>query len=538
MRVVTEDGRILEIPDGANQKEIDSIVDDYYQTKVGGDPTEPMDRLGAIGAGVEDKLMDFKEGAQQAYYGTMHPFQGEPLLDELEQERLARESEYAPIAEEYPLETTVGQMVPAAATAVIPGGIAAQAGLSAAYEGLQYGEETDPLEAAGYGALGALAGSMAPRVFKLITGAAEGMGQRGMRMMQRMSGNAPKGGFRGGMAPDLPTADKRLLTRADELDLFTFPSMRKGSKPLAQLEGSAKSSPFLSGMTEDQIRHNQKTLDTLALRKIGETGDEFTDDTFGNAADRIGEVYENASRGKDIPVQMDDLNALRPDISQEGEMLLDNYIAKYPELETGVISGYEFNRLRNRISKDIRLHLKRPDGDPESISKIQDVLDEGLKMVAPESLPEIRQAGQQWKNLKALEATGSLSPEYHVNPRAVGNRLRTFDKGGFMRGKNKDDYYDALRIGRRYADMFKVDPAQTSQTATHQWLMRAASDPGSVGSGLLMRPIYQNYLESGGDLGYARMLGAVPSWAADTTTQAGGATARSINDTEFTDMFE
>lgn len=538
MRVVTEDGRILEVPDGANQKEIDLIVDDYYRTKVGGDPTEPMDRLSAVGAGVEDKLMDFKEGAQQAYYNRLHPFQGEPLLEDLEQERMARESEYAPIAEQHPLETTVGQMVPAAATALIPGGIAAQAGISAGYEGLQYGEETDPLEAAGYGAAGALAGSMAPRVFKLITGAAEGMGQRGMRIAQRMAGNVPQGGFRSGMQKDLPEVDKRLLTRADELDLFTFPSMRKGSKPLAQLEGSAKSSPFLSGMTEDQIRHNQKTLDRLALRKIGDTGDEFTDDTFGDAADRIGAVYDNVAKGKDIPVQMDDLNALRKDLTEEAEVLLDSYIRKYPELEYGIISGYEFNRLRNLVSKNIRQHLKKPDGDPEGISKIQDVLDEGLKMVAPDALDELRVAGQQWRNLKALEATGSLSKEYHVNPRSTWNRLKAFDKGGTTRGKKKDDYYDALRIGRRYADLFTVDPAQTSQTATHEWLMQVARNPKSAAGGLLMRPIYQNYLESGGDLGYARMLGAVPSWAADTTTQAGGATARSINDTEFTDMFE
>lgn len=538
MRVVTEDGRILEVPDGANQKEIDNIVDDYYTTKVGNDQTAPLpDRLGAIGLGAEDKLMDFKEGGQQAYYNTMHPFQGDPLLDELSQERAAREAEFAPIAEQMPLETAVGGMLPAAATAAIPGGLVTQAGISAGYEGLQYGE-TDPLEAAGYGLGGAFLGSMAPRVFKLITGAAEGMGQRGMRMAQRMAGNTPQGGFRSGIQKDLPEADQRLLQRADELDLFTFPSMRKGSKPLSQLEGSAKSSPFLSGMTEDHIRANQNVLDRLALRKIGETGNEFTDDTFGDAAKRIGDVYENAALGKDIPIQLDDLDALRPDISQEAEVLLDSYVKKYPELQAGLINGYDFNRLRNRISKDIRMHLKRPDGDPESLSKIQDVLDEGLKMVSPDSLPKLREAGQQWKNLKALEATGSLSPEYHVNPRAVGNRLRAFDKGGFMRGRDKSDYYDTLRIGRRYADMFKVDPAQTSQTATHQWLMRAASDPGSVGSGLLMRPIYQNYLESGGDLGYARMLGAVPSWAADTTTQAGGATARSINDTEFTDMFE
>jgi len=538
MRIVTEDGRILEVPDGANQKEIDNIVEDYYSTKTGGDETTPLPgRLEAIGLGAKDKLMDFKEGGQQAYYNTMHPFQGQPLLDELEASRTEREQEYAPIADQMPIETTVGNMLPAAATSLIPGGIAAQAGISAGYEGLQYGE-TDPLEAAGYGAAGAFAGAMAPRVFKLITGMAEGMGQRGMRMAQKMSGNVPPGGIKGSFAKDLPEADKRLLQRADEMDMFTFPSMRKGSKPLSQLEGSAKSSPFLSGMTEDHIRHNQNVLDKLALRKIGETGEEFTDDTFGNAAKRIGDVYENASMGKDIPVQLDDLDDLRPDISEEVEVLLNRYIKNYPELEAGVINGYEFNRLRNRISKDIRLHLKRPDGDPEGLSQIQDVLDEGLKMVAPESLPAMREAGQQWKNLKALEAVGSLNPEYHVNPRAVGNRLRQFDKGGFMRGRDKSDYYDALRIGRRYADMFKVDPAQTSQTATHQWLMRAASDPSSVGGGLLMRPIYQNYLESGGDLGYASMLGAVPRGVSESAIQAGGASGRSIKDTEFQDLTE
>ena len=483
--------------------------------------------------GAKMKGMDFLEGAQQAYYSRQHPLIGQPELTRLEQQRAVREAEYQPIQEIYPLQTGAGEAAAYLPSMALPGGPLRQMMYGGALEGMQYDQGTmDALEGAGWSAAGYAAGKMAPRIAAIIAGTAQNIMGMPTRMVNRATGKSATAR----MAPDLNPKDQRLLSRADEMEMFTYPSMRWGSKPMSQIEQSAKASPFLSGLTEDQIIGNQQKLNRLALDSIGEKGDIFMDDTFYDAAKRIGGVYDDVAKGRNINISPDKFDDIRPDISEEAEMLLNSYFRKYPELEFGTIRGEQFSRLRNRVAADVRLHLKRGDGDPEGVSMILDIMDKALEEQVPGSKEALRKAGQQWKNLKALESIGAVSNEGNVNPRTVGNRLKVFDLGGFWRGRNKSEYYDAIRIGRRWPDMFVTGPAKTSETATLQWLMRAASDPGTTATGLTMRPIYKSYLESGGDLGYATMLGAIPRGVDTTSVRAGTTAGRGIGGAEFEEL--
>ena len=493
--------------------------------------------------GIQEKALDFKEGIQEAYYGRF----GEPQLSQgivpgvergiterarLATEREQRRAEYEPIQEIYPGYTTAGEAAAYLPSAALPGGPIRQAVYSAGLQGMQYDSSaTNMGMAAGLTLGGYAGGKLLPRIANIVRGSAENVIGRTGRMAQMVAGRG-RGSAR--MAPELSAKDKQLLQKADELEMFTFPSMRWGSKPMSQIEQSAKATPFLSGMTEQQIINNQGKLNRLALKQIGEEGDIFLDDTFDQAARRIGGIYDDITSGKTIKINPNKFDDIRPDISEEAETLLNRYMRNYPELETGAISGEQFSRLRNRVAKDVRTHLKRPDGDPEGVSMIQNILEKSLEEQVPGSKGVLRDAGKQWKNLKALEAIGSISPEGNVNPRAAGNRLRTYDLGGFWRGRNKSDYYQALRIGRRWPDMFMTGPAKSSETATLQWMARAASDPGTTATGLLMRPIYKSYLESGGDLGYASMLGAIPRGVETVSTRAGATTGRGA--AEFEDL--
>ena len=102
----------------------------------------------------------------------------------------------------------------------------------------------------GYGA-----GRMAPR----IMGAIRGVAQTNKAAMR-----------------ELTAGQQRLVWRGSDLGYQLTPRKRiRQYKPLQQIERSAESMPFTSGMTEAAQKDNQMLLNRLALESIGEAGDDI-----------------------------------------------------------------------------------------------------------------------------------------------------------------------------------------------------------------------------------------------------------------------
>ena len=405
-----------------------------------------------------------------------------------------------------------GEMLPYLATAPLSGGLLTQAGIGAAGEGIRYGENQGAqsviggaMSVGGYGA-----GRMAPR----IMGAIRGVAQTNKAAMR-----------------ELTAGQQRLVSRADDLGYQLTPGQRMQSKPLQQIERSAESMPFTSGMTEAAQKDNQMLLNRLALESIGEAGDDIRGSHFASAADRIGKVYDDAAKAiPEIDLDQKAMGDLFADMSTEGEKFITGYVNKYPTLATGRITGREFNKLSSKVEKDIRGAFMNNPAVADDLIDFKSHMHKALTKASPEQAEALRVAGKQWKNLKALEAGNSVT-KGNVNPRTLSSKLNRIDKGGFKRDRNTSDYYDAVRI----ADELGGTGAD-SQTATRSWLMELAANPTAAASGAALRVPYGKYLESGGSPAYANLLGAYPGAARAGATGAG--IGRGVESVEFPELIE
>lgn len=455
-----------------------------------------------IGAG--KTLTDLGRGAQKLYYGATG---NEEELSNLSDRASREQGFYDELTQERPWATLGGEMLPYLATAPLSGGWLTQGAIGGVGEGLRYGTNQ-----AGQGAMGMAmsmggygVGRAAPRVMGAIRGVAKS-NKEAMRA--------------------LTEGQKRLVNRADELGYQLTPGQRLQSKPLQQIERSAESMPFTSGLTEGMEKENQALLNRLALDSIGEVGEEVRGTHFARAADRIGKVYSDVA--KDIPsinLNKQSLTNLVDGMSVEGESYIARYIKKYPSLADGKLTGSEFNKLSSKVEKDIRGAFTSNPAIADDLIDLKNHLHASLAKASPESKEALKVAGKQWKNLKALEQGNSVT-KGNVNPRTLSSKLNRIDKGGFKRERNLSDYYDTLRI----ADEMGGTGAN-SQTATRSWLMEAASNPMAIPGGAAVRPVYNKYLQSGGSPVYANLLGAYPSAGRAGATGAG--VARGLGSTEI-----
>lgn len=459
-----------------------------------------------IGAG--KTLTDLGRGAQKLYYGATDDKQA---LGELKAKADEEQGWYDQLANENPWSTMAGEMLPYLATAPLSGGLMTQAGVGAVGEGLRYGKNQGAqgimggaMSMGGYGV-----GRMAPRIMGAIKGAAQS-NKQALR--------------------SLTEGQQRLVGRADELGYKLKPGQRLQSKPLQQIERSAESMPFTSGLTEGMEKENQALLNRLALESIGEVGEDIRGNSFANAADRIGDVYDNSAKSIGvIDLNQKVMGDMFDDMSVEGEKYIAAYVKKYPSLAEGRLTGVEFNKLSSKVERDIRNAFVSNPGVADDLIDFKSHMHTMLMKASPKDAEKLKVAGKQWKNLKALESGNSVT-KGNVNPRTLSSKLNRIDKGGFKRERNLSDYYDTVRIAD---ELGGISP--NSETATRNWFSQIAANPTAVPGGMALRAPYKKYLESGGSPAYANLLGAYP----DTSTgQLGAAVGRGSAAAEFPELAE
>jgi hypothetical protein len=466
-----------------------------------GIPTSPEVQAGLTAAG--KTLNEWTEGAKQLYYKAAG---NEQALENqrLEQAKIAQA--YGQMQEDYPVSTTVGEIAPYLPAAAIPGGLAVQAGVGAGMEGLRYGEDQATQAAIG-GALSGVgygAGRMASRVYQSI----------------RSTGSSVKSQ----LAPEA----ERLAQRAEELGMKLLPGQKTGSLPLQQLEATAKSTPFTSGLFEPYMQANQATINRLAAESIGESGEEITGDMLANAADRIGKIYDDFGRNiAEVPVDEGQLLAFMDGASVDAERYLNNYFKRFPALDDGLITGEQAGRLRQIVQKDIRNAWRNNPGVAEDLQDFQVIITDSIENSSPGAKEALRGAGSQWRNLKALES-GKVVTKGNVNARSLDTQLRKLDKGGYLRGRSKSDYYDAIRAASQFGDV-----VGDSGTATRSWMGMLAQDPqAALVGGLTLRPATEAYMRTGGHPAISGLLGSIPGPGAG---QYGAAIPRPMA-TEFEEL--
>ena len=492
MIVQLPNGQTAEFPDSMSRAEVEyaitnSNIEPEYAPESG-----PIDAA-LVSAG--ESLTGYGRGIQNLYGKAVgdEGLQADLAVEDAEANRLM-----APVREEYPVSTTIGPMLPGLATMPLGGGLLTQAGIGAGIGAADYGESQ--------GSQGMLGG--------LLSGAGYGIGKGAQNIYNVV--RHPGQGLTGEAA--------RLAGRMDDLDMTLLPGHQTGSLPMQQLDASIKSTPMTSGLVEEGMNANTRTINRLAAESIGEAGEEITPDMLGNAATRIGRVYKTIADDVDeVVFEGKTLQEFYDVASEDTTKLIDRYIARFPGLGSGKMQPDEWMKLRQVMAKDSRGAWKNNPSIAEDLDELEDIMLDALEASSPNDVRgALRQAGNQWRNLKVLER-GSTVTKGNVNPRSAHTGLKSADKRGYMRGGNKSDYYDAVRAANQFSDV-----VGDSGTATRSWLQRLTENPlQTLALSHVVRGASRGYLNSSGPTQtfYAGLLGTFP--AGSGAGQVGAATARS-----------
>jgi hypothetical protein len=275
----------------------------------------------------------------------------------------------------------------------------------------------------------------------------------------------------------LTRAQKDALDIGKKLGFKVTPGQETGSRAAQQLEAKLSSQPMTSGPFNSVIENNQKVLNRVAAKSIGEASDTLDSSVLGQALERIGKVYEGVATDAPKSInQTDFINKLAA-IETEYDGLLptplaNNELAKrlFTFAENGQASGRQLQDLSSRLGKVANREMTTPMGNRELGSAlfdlrefVDDMLSSGL---SKEAAKEFAQARSQYRTLIQLTArTNIVNPSTgNVSGVALSNLLQTKDRKGFLFGKNGSDLYSAARFAQAFKPLVGDSGTATRST--------------------------------------------------------------------------
>lgn len=424
-------------------------VDPYKQE------AEARSTFGKVKAGLASAPINLYLGTKQLF-GELSPIE----QDVLKQNRAAESA--APVTS---IASNVATMAP---TMFIPGvNTVAGAGLLGAGMGAVQpvieGESRLQNAVLG-GAFGAGGQKLGQSVGRLLAGR-QGMAGAQPVMQGAAQVKATGGGFNYGsvgsdMSAGINATQQRALQQGQKLGLQFTPGQATGSKVLQQLESKLESQPMTSGKFFEIKDNNQKILNSLAAKSIGETADVIDDTVLSTAKERISNVYKLVADQNPRPINPDDFLGKVARIENEFEgllpanqpSLLDNVLVKqaFKLAENGQATGEQLQALASKLGKAATNQMTSANGDRQvgmALGKVKDVVDDLLESgLKGQTRDVFAKARSEYRNLMMLTARkGVVSESGDINPRSLANVLFSKDKSGYAFGKNNSDLYKALK---------------------------------------------------------------------------------------------
>lgn len=422
----------------------------------------------AFGMGAERTLGRLKGGAQDVYSLATQQFspEGKAAREGIRQDQAQKEAAFSKATSEQPGSAFLGQAAPY----LLTGGKGASGrALTNAMAGLLTYNE-DPAKRAMQGAGGLLGGGIGAKM-------------------------------------GLPGTGGRLAQRADQLGFKRTPGQILNSPGLQRAESSIEAFPPTSGAVTGRKMANQKIVNQIAAKSIGEQGDSVPPEVLGQGADRIGQVFEEVAENvKSVPLADDFIDKLAKVESQaQGSWVKSDPIKKVidnalDEAAKGPLTSKRYLQLSSELGRRIRSMEKSQVTDPEDVFMMKDVkkaLDDSFEAsVSGGDLKKLQEARKQWNNLLTLETGFTTKESGDVSGSLLGGVLARKDKKGYKRGKNTSDLYDAARITRENRDM--VGDSGTASRSFMQWMLggNPATLPMRAGAGLMANPLARLYMNS------------------------------------------
>lgn len=344
-----------------------------------------------------------------------------------------------------------------------PTSFGAGAGIGAAYNAIQPGTTKERAAAAALGGLGGGIGGYiggklaAPRLAPRATTTTS--------VSATPTATAKGGGYTFGAVGDdvgaLSKGQKAAEKAGKKLGFKTTPGQSSGSRALQQMEAKLESQPMTSGPFNKIKDHNQKTLNTVAAKAIGEKSDDLSAPVLEQAKDRISGMYklvaDETPRKIDPDAFLNVLDAIDDDGILAQSIMDDRLVSRLFRLaEKGEATGNQLQNLTSKIGNKAASQMTSQSGDRalgialfKVKNHVDDLLAEGLDDATATAF---REARNQYRNLMLMtKRQGVINPSSgDIHGNALAGLLQQKDRPGFLFNKNQSDLYNAARFAQAF----------------------------------------------------------------------------------------
>jgi len=305
---------------------------------------------------------------------------------------------------------------------------------------------------------------------------------------------------------------------ADQAGYPLTPGQRFDSKGLQLLESAIDSTPIPFNPMHRIARQQQNVVNKAAAESIGLPGQtRLTQENMGGVANQLSDEFERLKFEGDLTLTDDFGNTLADIEGSAGRRLfkdpvINDTIDKIMDWtgENGVLSAPDYQSMSSELKAKIRQSFKGDSPDPlfadslgRIVSALDDLAENNMDGVA---LERLKAARKKWKTLSALEGSRAVKESGDVSGPLLANYLRRTDKGGYARGGNTSQLYDAARSSKAFP------PRPDSGTAGRMLLQHPFITGAAGGGAALADPMYLATLlglpAAGSALANAYMVGA------------------------------
>lgn len=383
----------------------------------------------------------------------------------------------------------------------------------------------------------------------LISGAGSGIGAEAGGDIGKQHGPGSElagrfiGGIAGGVAAGravkplentLNQEQQAVVQRAKDMGMKLTPGQQTGNRRMLALESTTESMPG-GGMLAQQRGDNVKRANQIALKAVGEAGDEITPEVLSKAATRIGGEFDRLTQGRQIKLDKQFFDDVDNIIKEQKKLVEPDFWVMETLQRWQKPSGtaniaipsdvYQANR--SVYAADVRRGFQSDAGTQEVLAKqgLLKALDRAAeRSLSGKDLADFKQARQQWANLEAVEASANAKTGYNVNPNQLYSALQRQNKKISRIPLGDRDLVDLSRM----SSIIKDQVPNSGTPERQMWMSMltgglggaggyAAGGPAGAAAGVLaasavpavvqrglMAPVINPYLSQGLLKGYER----------------------------------
>lgn len=254
--------------------------------------------------------------------------------------------------------------------------------------------------------------------------------------------------------PQIDAATAKLAQKAKDLGIPLRVDQLAPTRARRTLQKISQDLPYSGTDSFDETQ--AKAFNKAVAKTIGEDATDFTPEVMGRAKKRLGAVFDDAYKNREIAVdepfkqkfaELDDiaLGSIDDDSYNKGAKIIDKILKTADEFD-GVIPAQKAASIRS----DLGLKIKNASGDTKRyLGQIQSALDDSLfEQLPSETAVGLKTARRQYKNLKTIEDLAAKSPDGDIPATQLITKVaHSYDNLAYGGG---GDLADLARIGKKF----------------------------------------------------------------------------------------